>query len=79
VGKGLTGAQYVVKGMRESNLILLCGSQRISASSALTLLFNAENAENRRGHREMLLTDPQRTHNMRTLSKCVIGVVLVHT
>jgi hypothetical protein len=25
------------------------------------------------------LTDPQRAHNMRTLLKCIIGVVLVHT
>jgi len=26
-----------------------------------------------------LLTDPQRAHNMRALSKSIIGVVLVHT
>ena len=50
--------------------LCLCGDPAIQTT---------ETQRTQRLHREMLLTDPQRAHNMRALSKGIIGVVLVHT
>jgi heme exporter protein D len=79
----LTGAQYVVWGSRESTLRVLC-VLCVSAVKENEKHLNRKAQRTQRtrrveNHSEMLLTDPRRAHNMRALSKCIIGVVLVHT